>query len=177
MSLKESIASSLAIVAVAALLACGRAPEAKDNASSNGVQSGVATAAATGPQATPSSSASADPCTLLTKAEVESILGGAVGEPVAEHSEGSRTCTYKNDSGNNLMTSINDRPSSTEALEQYRGLIKGRSVSGVGDGATEAPMGMISFVKGSTLYIINASVPNWGNEKLLGVAKAAAARL
>ena len=180
MSLKECrlpTASALAIVAVAALVACGRAPEGKDKAVSNVAQSGAAPVAATTQAATPSSSASADPCTLLTKAEAESIFGAALGEPLAEHSDGSRRCTYKNDSNNVLVTGISDPPSSTAALEQFRGLIKGRSVSGVGDGAMEGPIGTITFVKGSTMYIIDAGIPRWGDEKLLGVAKAAAARL
>src|SRR5690242_14676130 len=108
-------ASALAIVAVAALVACGRAAEEGTN---------TAVSNATTQAATRSSSASADPCTLLTKAEAESIFGSALGEPVAEHADGLRTCTYKNDSNNVLVTGIGDHPSSTEALEQLRGLLK-----------------------------------------------------
>lgn len=97
--------------------------------------------------------------------------------PEAKHADGSRTCTYKNASGNVLIMSISDSPSSKATLEQLGALMKAKSVLGVGDVAIEGPIGTISFVKGSTLYIIDASISHWNDEKLLSLARTAASRL
>jgi Protein of unknown function (DUF3558) len=180
-AISSPTASVLAVVAVSALVACGRSQEGKPGAASSADSSAARSNAAflaTPPESSPpSSSASVDPCALVTKAEAEAMFGVAMTGPEAKHADGSRTCTYQNASGNVLIIGVSDRPSSKATLEQISALMKAKSVSGVGDVAFEGPIGTISFVKGTTLYMIDAGISRWSDEKLLSLARTAASRL
>ena len=167
MNSRFSLATACAL-AVVALASCGRGEEGTGSAASR------ATPTDTPP---PSKTASVDPCALVTKAEAEAFFAAALTGPQTENSGGSRNCIYKNASGKSMVIGISDSPSSKAGLEQFGALLNARAVMGVGDAAIEGPIGMISFVKGSTMGTIDAGIPRWNDEKLLALAKKAASRL
>ena len=167
MSLKFSF-STVCALAVVALASCGRGEE------STGSTTSRATPADTPP---PSKTASVDPCALVTKAEAEAFFAVTLTGPETENSGGSRQCIYKNAAGKSMVIGISDSPSSKAALEQLGALLNARAVMGVGDAAIEGPIGMISFVKGSTMCTIDAGIPRWNDEQLQALAKKAASRV
>ena len=167
MSSKFSFATVCAL-SVVALASCGRGEEGAGSTTSG------APAADTPP---PSKSASVDPCALVTKAEAEAFFTVTLTGPETDDFGGSRKCIYKNASGKAMVVGISDGPSSKEALVQLGALMNARAVTGVGDAAIEGPIGMISFVKGSTMCTIDAGIPRWNDEQLQALAKKAASRL
>jgi Protein of unknown function (DUF3558). len=158
---------ALAIITLAAVVSCGRGQQGKVNEAS------PATPPAT---ALSSEKVSVDPCSLVTKAEAEAFFGAPLSGP--EHPDGKPDqCVYKNESGYSFLIGVSG-PSTVEAVRQLGAMMPhARAVSGVGDAAYEYPSGTINFVKGSTLCIVDANIPRWGDEKLLNLAKTAAGRL
>lgn len=119
----------------------------------NGAASAPVAAAGT---TSPAGGGTADACSLLTKAEVETAFGETMTEPVASVDNGDPTCSYAHETGGlDLTVSISSRPSTAAAIKQAEAIYgaSATDVSGVGDAAFKFS-GILEFVKGTTLVTI-----------------------
>jgi len=133
----------------------------------------------------------ADPCLLITKAEIEAALGFALHDPQAEGDAGGATCIYTGGADNPAVTfavGVSFGASKT-SFEQLRTITtsaaKGAGpdfavtdVPGVGEAAFKGPGPSINALKGSTVILLNAGVGEGilSSDKLIDLAKIAVGR-
>lgn len=113
-------------------------------------------------------------CTVLTKADAEAVLGGAVDEPKQKEQEGKNgawtsTCSYYssgNSRGAGLLLTYTPKSDPAKALTAYVDSLKKTlgdaykpdTVAGAGDGAVwDASMKQLTVFKGAYMLVLTMS--------------------
>jgi len=133
----------------------------------------AAFAAASAPQAAVGSAKTPDPCTLLTKQEIQDVIGQPVGDGkpnLNANAAVGRPCEFKvGDYGvfSLLVKAVGPGESAKTVMAQLAKMgTSSTEVAGLGDGSFyfDAGYGMLSFntFKGSTYLIITMLVPGMG---------------
>ena len=120
---------------------------------------------------------STDPCQLVTRSEVQSVLGA----PIASLMEGPRSpdrperiCNFRSQNGKMMNVYVGQK-SKAKFEDEKKGH---EAVSGIGDAAYGVPPGVVSFLKGSTNVLVQAMPANAVEfERVKVLARAAAGRL
>ncbi len=160
---------------VLALAACGGgADEESTGSGETSTTDGGESAPTTG------SYGSLDPCSLITAAEAEAVLGGDPGEPTNVKAGGVGACTYRLQDGS-AAVQINVEPGDASVFESRTAEMGGESVDGVGDQAqVNGTIGQIAVVQGDVLFAIFVMLPDGADvdhSTLTELAAAAAGRL
>jgi hypothetical protein len=120
---------------------------------------------------------SIEPCQLVTRAEVQVVLGA----PIASSTEGPRSadrpvriCNFRSQNGK--MMNVYVGPKDKARFDNEK---KGHeAVSGIGDAAYGVPPGIISFLKDSTNVLVQAMPADQADfEKVKALARSAAGRI
>jgi hypothetical protein len=120
---------------------------------------------------------SIDPCQLVTRSEVQAVLGA----PIVSLMEGPRSpdrpvriCNFRSQNGK--MMNVYVGPKNKAKFDHEK---KGHeAVTGIGDAAYGVPPGVVSFLKGSTNVLVQAMPADAAEfEKVKALARAAAGRL
>jgi hypothetical protein len=172
------------VLAASALMAaaCGSANDPAPGGPSHPASSSSASTQTSSPAATPGNSV-ADACSLITAGQASTALGQETGAGASSGSGGQ--CTYTASAGD-LTVIATQYPDGSTAGSSFNGTrtaamggVPGfQDVSGIGDHAFLTSTGLIEFVKGSVVVIIQAlgtGNPTAGMMTSLG--QAAAGRL
>jgi hypothetical protein len=177
----------LALSGLFLLAACGGGDEEESTASPSGTKTPAATQAPVGTSAagatqTATSAAQAsggeiDPCSLVTKAEAEAIVGESVGEPVVMDTELLVSCLYSTPDLEGVSVDVlayNDEEQAKSGFELALDINDYPEVEGIGDRAYDSrPIGDITVLKGK--YELSIDVSASGQDEF-EVAKELAAK-
>jgi hypothetical protein len=146
-----------------------RGPAATAAASPRATQAGTAT-----PQA---STGEIDPCTLVTKAEAEAVVGESLGEPAVTITEMLAGCLYSTPDFDSVNVDVLTYDSEDDAKSLFQMAIDINDypeIEGIGDRAYDSrPIGDITVLKGK--YELSVGVST-GGEDDFEVAKGLAAK-
>jgi len=176
----------LALCGLFLLAACGGGDEEESTASPSGSKTPAATQAPAGTPAagaTKTATAAAqasgdiDPCALVTKAEVEAIVGESLGEPLVMNTELLVSCLYSTSQLEGVSVDVltyEDEDQAKSGFELALDINDYPEVEGIGDRAYDSrPIGDITVLKGK--YELSIDVSASGQDEF-EVAKELAAK-
>jgi len=160
-------------LAALTLSGCHSGSSSATSATSAPPASGAGTAPAT-PSAAPATAAKADPCALVTPAEVQEVTGKSAASPSDALVGLYQSCTYANAGVVVLVRNMNRATFDKSAAANPGGA---KPVPGIGQDAYSSGGGLLVWKNGTEITILVTSDGSGGLDQAKQLAKAAVAEL